>query len=108
MRMTSGDDAYKRNFDRACAQLVRLERKRGKIAHGIAAETENGAMFFVVPEALAALYDKPEEQLMESMFSFAELEQLEADITKAAAKNATLGLEALQFWKQGSHSTRAQ
>jgi hypothetical protein len=102
IRMVNDEKDYRRRFDRACLQLVRLERKRGKIAHGIMAPVHDGAMFFDVPEALTTLHDQLDQALIDSTFSAWELQRLQTEIGLAAAKNSSLALEAVEVWKRGT------
>lgn len=97
MEVAGNDEAYERRLDRLLAQLVKLERKRGTIAHGYAGETADGGMFFNALDAMDALYGKaPEDRLVENLFTFTELAELEADIEKCRENLARIMFEAPQ------------
>lgn len=104
MRVANDDDSYKRELDRELAQLVKLERKRGCIAHGFAKPIEDGAYFFDVPESFANFTgtEEPEDMMLQNPFSFAELEQLETDIHDCTAELARLMLAAASLSRRGN------
>lgn len=101
------DKAYTSKFDKVCAQLVRLERKRGLIAHGHAGRLRESALFLHFPEAFSG-DPHPENQLIESTFTFDALGQLEKDIDACSAAIMSLALEAFRLWRQESQTARPQ
>jgi hypothetical protein len=104
MRLALSNEEYERQLDQGLAQLVKLERKRGRIAHGFAGPTDDGAQFLSVPEAFANSA-KPEIELLGNTFSFADLSQLQTDIDASVATLTGLMLDAASIWRQERDST---
>lgn len=101
MRLAINDRDFERGLDRHLAQVVRLERKRGRIAHGFAGPTEDGALFFNAPEAFASFGTaEPENQLLENHFTFAEMASLEGEIDAQRAQLARLMIDAAIIWRR--------
>ncbi len=99
MRLVRNDKQFERRFDKACANLVALERKRGRIAHGYAGAVKDSTLFLQFPEVMANLRP-PEEMLLENSFTFDDLERLEGKINECSKTLIILALDALALWQQ--------
>lgn len=98
LRFADNDENYTSRFDKVCAQLVNLERKRGIIAHGHVGRLRESALFVHWPEAFSG-DPEPENHLMESTYTYDALEQLEGDIDECSAALMSLALEAFRSWR---------
>jgi len=97
MKVAHSDQAYERKLDRELANLVKLEKKRGRIAHGFASPTADGAYFFDAPEAFKTLgQPEPELMMLENLLSFDQLDALEEEIDECAQRLTRLMLLAPQ------------
>jgi hypothetical protein len=103
LRLAGDDDSYKRRFDKVCAALVGLERKRGRIAHGYADQIDDGAFFLDVPGSFDEEVDKVALS-RESYFTFPALAQLELDIRLVADSLVRLSADAFVIWKRENGS----
>lgn len=95
MRVAGNDEAYESELDRELSRLVRLEKRRGRVAHGFAAETKAGGYFFDAPEALAVFDEQASGELFfEASFSYEEMGRLVAEIDECARELTRLTLTA--------------
>jgi hypothetical protein len=97
MRLSGGDDGFKRRFDKICTQLVKLERRRGRIAHGFGEKIDDRAFFLDVPGSLDKKIDKA-ALAEESCFTFPQLAELETEIAWVSDEMIRLNVEAYEFW----------
>lgn len=97
MQLTAEPDTYKSAFDACAAQLVRLERMRGRIAHGMAGNNSELAIFLHFPTAFEGA--DIEKDIDESTFRYGALERLALDIEQCAKDMTSLALEALAAGK---------
>lgn len=97
--LSNNDKQFLSGFDRTSAQLVRLERKRGRIAHGMSGDMQSSALFLDFGEALLGRRDA-EEIVTDGAFSFEALANLETEIQTCSDQLLRHALDALGLWKQ--------